>query len=87
MLVNVLTPSLGLKRLCVTRQLLTTLSISRPLLTQLDAKQTFVHKDYKFTIRYNNYLKKQHAKVTVLFLSHNYACNALFAKARTSQID
>jgi hypothetical protein len=73
MLVNVLTPSLGLKRLCVTRQLLTTLSISRPLVTQLDAGQF----SCKFTIRYNNYLKKHYAKVTVLVLS----------QARTSQID
>jgi hypothetical protein len=39
MLVNVSNPSLGLKRLCVTRHLLTTLSISRPLVTQLDARQ------------------------------------------------
>jgi hypothetical protein len=39
MLVNVLNPFLGLRRLCATRQLLTTLSISRPLVTRLDARQ------------------------------------------------
>jgi hypothetical protein len=39
MLVNVSHPSLGLRGLCATRQLLTTLSISRLLVTQLDAEQ------------------------------------------------
>jgi len=73
MLVNVLTPSLGLKRLCVTRQLLTTLSINRPLVTQLDARQFLCIRIVSLQLGITITLKS-----TVLVL-HNYASNALFA--------
>jgi hypothetical protein len=39
MLTNVLNPFLGLRRLCATGQSLITLSISGPLVIQLDARQ------------------------------------------------
>jgi hypothetical protein len=39
MLTNVSNPFLGLRRLCTTRQSLITLSVSRPLVIQLDVRQ------------------------------------------------
>jgi hypothetical protein len=46
-----------------------------------------VHPDCKFTVRCNNYPKKECAKITVLVLDHTCAGHALVARSQANRVE